>query len=111
MFLLGLKNAGETRLPYREVYFPAGLSYSQMMHELFIEDPQTGRIRLTRTAHERYGAKFARVGYDTRNIRTKTEFEAAVDASFAYESRKLAETARGQDPLLDKIMKGFPGWN
>jgi len=85
--------------------------YSIPMHELFIEDATTGHIRLTRTAHERYGAQFACAGYDTRKIRTKAEFQAAVDASFAFEMRQLADTTRGQNPLLDEILKDLPGWD
>lgn len=80
------------------------------MRELFIEDPVSGSIRLTRTAHERYSQRFARVGYDIRRIKTLAAFERAVDAMVSFELHQLARETR-DDPQLNEAMKGLPGWD
>ncbi len=80
------------------------------MH-LIIQDPATGKIRLTQTAIERYGERFARAGYNARQITTGQQFQAAVDASFALEMQHLASTARGTNPELDNALAGLPGWD
>ena len=79
--------------------------------QLFIQDATTGRIRFTQAGISRYGERFARAGFSIRQITTMKEFEAAVDASFALEMKKLASETRGQDPALDAIMTGLPGWD
>ena len=81
------------------------------MRALYVQDPVTGKIRLTRTAIERYGSRFARVGHDACKITTLEQFEAAVDASFALQMQELASELRGVDPELDAIMQGLPGWD
>ena len=79
--------------------------------QLYIQDPSTQRITFTRKGIETYGAKFARAGFNIRNIKTMAEFERAVDASFALEMRSLASTAKGSDKALDDILAGLPGWD
>ncbi len=80
------------------------------MRELYIEEPLSGKIRLTRTAHERYGRRFARVGYDVRGIKTLAEFEQAVDAMISFELNQLARET-SDDSQLKEAMKGLPGWD
>ena len=80
------------------------------MH-LIIQDPATGKIRLTQTAIERYDERFARAGYNARQITTQQQFQAGVDASFALEMQHLASTARGTNPELDNALAGLPGWD
>jgi hypothetical protein len=77
----------------------------------FLHDMATGHIRLTRAGVDRYGERFARAGFAVCDITTLAAFEAAVDASFALEMKKLASETRGQDPALDAIMAGLPGWD
>lgn len=79
--------------------------------QLYIQDAGTGKIRFTRAGDEKYGARFARAGFDIRKITTMREFESAVDASFAQEMRQLALTARGENSALDAVLAGLPGWN
>lgn len=92
-----------------------GLSprYSSAMNtrHLFLQDTVTGHIRLTQAGVDRYRERFARAGFAVRDITTMGTFEAAVDASFALEMKKLASETRGQDPALDAIMTGLPGWD
>ena len=78
---------------------------------LLLQDLATGRIRLTRAGVDCYGERFARAGFAVRDITTMALFEAAVDASFAVEMKKLASETRGQNPALDAIMAGLPGWD
>ncbi len=80
------------------------------MRQFFIQDPASGKIRLTGAAIAHSGKDFARAGYDVRKITTAAAFEAAADASFALEMQALSTTARGTDPELDAILAGFPGW-
>lgn len=80
------------------------------MRELFIEDPVSGSIRLTRTAYERYGQRFARAGYDLRKIKTWSAFEQAVDAMISFELHQLARET-SDDSQLKEAMKGLPGWD
>ena len=81
--------------------------------QLFIEDPHSGRLRLTRAGVERYGTRFARVGINARKITTRAELEAATDASFMQELHALASETQGSNPELDRILdhlltpKGF----
>ncbi len=79
--------------------------------QLYIQDPITKRIRITRKGIEKYGARFAKAGFNIQQIRTPEEFQNAVDASFALEMQKLATTAKGQNIDLDNIMNGLPGWD
>ncbi len=79
--------------------------------QLYIQDPVTKNIRFTQAGIERYGKKFGRAGYEIRNIRTMTEFENAVDASFAIDMQNLANTTKGQNIELDRVLEGLPGWD
>lgn len=71
----------------------------------------TNEFRPTKAMIERYGARFAKAGYDIRKLRTREQWNAAVDASFALEMRTLASTTRGQDAQLDALLQGLPGWD
>ena len=79
--------------------------------QLYIQDPISKTIRFTQSGIEQYGEKFGQVGFDIRKIRTLSEFERAVDASFAFEMQKLAATTKGQNSELDKVLTGLPGWD
>jgi len=79
--------------------------------QLYIQDPASKRIRITYKGSEKYGVKFAMAGYNIHKIRTMSEFNDAVDASFALEMQKLAQAAKGQDIDLDNILNGLPGWD
>ncbi len=79
--------------------------------QLFIQDPLSKKIRFTRSGIEQYGEKFGQVGFDIRKIRTMSEFERAVDASFAYKMQQLAATTKGQNIELDQALSGIPGWD
>ena len=79
--------------------------------QLFIENPNTGRLRLTKAGIERYGFRFAKVGYQASKITTRAELKSAIDACFYHELIELASTAHGKNPDLDKIMSGLPGWD
>lgn len=80
------------------------------MNNLFIQDPAAGRIRFTRIGIEKYGADFARAGFDIHQIHTMNQFEAAVDASFRFKMESLSRQIHGEDPTLDKVLSGLPGW-
>jgi len=79
--------------------------------QLFIQDPVSKRIRITKSGIEKYGSRFAMAGYNIHNIRTMSEFNDAVETSFALEMQELAQTAKGQNTDLDNILKGLPGWD
>ncbi|MEW8046618.1 MAG: hypothetical protein AB2805_09020 [Candidatus Thiodiazotropha sp.] len=79
--------------------------------QLYIQDPSSNRIRLTKAGLERYAARFAKAGYQANNIKTLEELRNAIDASFNHEMAKLATTARGSNTDLDEIMSGLPGWD
>lgn len=79
--------------------------------QLYIQDASTGKIRFTRAGCEKYGARFARAGFDIRKITSMQAFESAVDASFAQEMQQLASAARGEDSALDAVLAGLPSWN
>ena len=50
--------------------------------KLFIQETTSERIKFTSYGINSLGEKFAKAGFDIREIRTMTEFERAVDASF-----------------------------
>ncbi len=79
--------------------------------QIYIQDPVTAQIRLTKTGIEKYGARFARAGYRPDQIKTVEMFKTAVDASFASEMAMLASTAKGKCADLDEILTGLPGWD
>jgi len=79
--------------------------------QLYIQDPLTNRIRITKAGIEKYGQRFARAGYSIQTIKTPTEFKNAVDACFALELQQLASTAKGKNADLDNILNGLPGWD
>ena len=78
---------------------------------LFVEDPETGRIRFTRKGVEKYGSRFARVGFDIKAIRTMVEFEQAVDAMMGHELRQLAASIGNDEPELREALAGLPGFD
>lgn len=77
----------------------------------FVEDPKTGRIRFTKAGETHFRERFAKSGFQIGQIRTMTQFEAAVDATFEREMRELAAGMQGEDPVLDQILSGLPGWD
>ena len=79
--------------------------------KLFIQDPESKKIRLTKASREQYEHKFGEVGFDVRKIKSMKVFEAAVDASFTNEMQKLASNIKGKDAELDFVLKGLPGWD
>jgi len=79
--------------------------------QLFIQDATTGRIRFTQAGIARYGERFAMAGFAIRQITTIREFEAAANAMFARDMENLASETRGEDPALDAILAGLPGWD
>ncbi|OGT87646.1 MAG: hypothetical protein A2286_13410 [Gammaproteobacteria bacterium RIFOXYA12_FULL_61_12] len=81
------------------------------VRQLFVEDPATGRIRITKSGEARFRERFARSGFRIDQIRTKAQFEAAIDAAFEREMNELAVRMRGDDPVLDQILSGLPGWD
>jgi hypothetical protein len=78
--------------------------------QLYIQDPSSHRIRLTRAGLDKYAPRFAQAGFRACEIRTLDELKEAIDASFNREMAKLATTARGCNSDLDQIMGGLPGW-
>jgi len=80
------------------------------MRQIYLQDPITERIRLTKVGIEKFGARFARVGFQAGQIRTVESFKAAIDASFANEMVRLATTEKGKNPDLDQALNGLPGW-
>ncbi len=78
--------------------------------QLYIQDPITHRIRMTKAGIEKYKTRFARVGVQVSKIKTVAEFKAAVEACFTSEIEALASTAKGKNADLDEIMAGLPGW-
>ncbi|MBW9263051.1 MAG: hypothetical protein K1564_15910 [Candidatus Thiodiazotropha sp. (ex. Lucinisca nassula)] len=79
--------------------------------QLYIKDPSSNRIRLTRAGLDKYASRFAKVGYQASEIRTLDVLKEAIDASFDHEMEKLATTARGNNADLDEVLSGLPGWN
>lgn len=75
--------------------------------QLFIENPVSGQLRLTRAGMDRYGPRFARVGVGASKIRSRAELEAATDASFMRELHELTSESRGTNPELDRILDGL----
>ncbi len=78
--------------------------------QLYIQDPITQRIRMTKAGIEKYESRFARVGVQASTIKTVAAFKAAVEACFTSEMETLASTAKGKNADLDEIMTGLPGW-
>ncbi len=76
--------------------------------QLVIEDPTTGTIRFTRTGVERFRDRFAKIGIDIRNLRTKEDFLAAHTACFNSEISLAAILM--DNPVLDEIMAEIPAW-
>ncbi|MCU7829553.1 MAG: hypothetical protein KZQ85_10845 [Candidatus Thiodiazotropha sp. (ex Myrtea sp. 'scaly one' KF741663)] len=79
--------------------------------QMFIQDPASNRIRLTKAGVDRYATRFARVGFQVSEIRTLDQLRNAIDASFDHEMAQLASTTRGSNTDLDEIMSGLSGWD
>ena len=80
------------------------------MKQPFIEDVDTGKIRLTRDFAEQYREPFARLGIDINTLNTQHLFMQAYRIYFADNMQKHADKFRGEDPLLDETLAGLPGW-
>lgn len=78
---------------------------------LYIRDPISKRIRMTKAGKEKLGARLARVGYQVDKIKTIEELECATDACQHYELKALAAELKGKDPVLDEVMSMLPEWN
>jgi hypothetical protein len=79
--------------------------------QLYIQDPSSNRIRLTKAGLDKYSTRFAHVGYRAAEIKTLEVLKEAIDASFNHEMAKLASTARGSNADLDEVLSGLPGWD
>ena len=74
--------------------------------ETFLEDPSTGRIRLTRTGHAAYGARFARAGIDIDQVRTRTALrEACIRSEWVVyeEIRRLVKGHKVLEAILEPL--------
>jgi len=72
----------------------------------FLEDPATGRIRLTRTGRTAYGTRFARAGIDIEQVRTRTALrEACIRSEWVVyeEIRRLVEGHKGLEAILEPL--------
>jgi len=78
---------------------------------MFIHDPTTNRLRVTRRDQEKYRTRLGRVGYDIQTLRTPAALAQAVDAMIASELQNVAAEIRGDDPELDAILSGLPGFD
>jgi hypothetical protein len=74
-------------------------------------DPESDKIRITRSGRELVSKDFALVGVDARTIKTKKEFFYAINAMLDMNIHNPATSARGEDPVLDEVLEGFPGWD
>jgi hypothetical protein len=77
----------------------------------YIQDPVTGKIRFTSAFIDLYGAQYAKAGFDLRKITTITLFNQATDVVMSQKLRAVADEFQGQDPRVDRIMAGLPGWD
>lgn len=84
--------------------------YGRKVRQWFVQDPATGRIRFTQAGRAHFRERFARSGFQIDQIRTMAQFGAAVDATFEREMGEMATRIRGEDPVLDQILSGLPGW-
>ena len=78
--------------------------------KVFIEDVNTGKIRVTSKGIALFGKRFAEVGVDIRKINTREQAWHAVDLLFEKEMRAFAQTDAGKDPMLRDLFAGMPGW-
>ena len=72
----------------------------------FVEDPATGRIRLTRTGRTAYGTRFARAGIDIDQVRTRAALRAACIRSewVVYEEiRTLVKGHKALEEILEPL--------
>lgn len=74
--------------------------------ETFLEDPGTGRIRLTGTGRAAYAERFARAGIDVDGVRTRAALrEACVRSEWVIyeEIRELVKGHKGLEELLEPL--------
>lgn len=79
--------------------------------KVFIEDVQTGKIRITQKGIDLFGKRFAELGIDIRTITTKDQALHAVDLLFEKDMRDFAQSDAGKDPVLRELFAGMPGWD
>jgi hypothetical protein len=75
----------------------------QAYRATFIEDPATGRIRLTRTGRATYGARFARAGIDIEKVRTRATLREACLRSEWVLYEEIRTLVRGHKVLEDLL--------
>ncbi|CDI04569.1 hypothetical protein BN873_p10013 [Candidatus Competibacter denitrificans Run_A_D11] len=66
-------------------------------------DPQTQRIRFTRTGQAALASRFARVGVDIRRLRTLEEVEDAMSSVSMREYRRLPPDQKDDDDANNAI--------
>ncbi len=76
--------------------------------KIYIEDTNTGAIRLTSKGRRMFETKFASVGIAIDSIRTKTEFTLAYDRFFNDKMFTLGKNNR--DPYLDNVLQEIPAY-
>ena len=75
---------------------------------IYIEDTETGAIRLTSKGVRMFQTKFASVGIDANTIRSKTELALAYDLFFNERMFTLGKNNR--DPYLDNVLQEIPAY-
>ncbi len=69
----------------------------------YVADTATDRIRFTAAGHDALAVDLAKAGIDIRQVRTKAQGLAAIEALSEQSMDRLA-SLRGQHPLLDAIL-------
>ena len=74
----------------------------------YIEDVQSGRIRFTRTGLNRFAGQLACCGISIGQIRTRAQFEAALDRMLEQDLDEVAALFE-PEPSLESILADFAG--
>ncbi len=61
--------------------------------QLYIHDPVTKQLRMTPKGIARYATRFAKAGFNIRQIKTQDALKKAIDASFAFEMQALPKAS------------------
>lgn len=88
----------------------AGMTDINYKH-LVLVDQATDSIRLSQKGLEYLGPRLSKICINPRNIRTKAQFQYAIDRLFASELETIAINVKGKDEGLDELLNGLPGWN
>ena len=76
----------------------------------YLRDLAMGQWHITRSGLERYGARYARIGVDLRQVRAEADAEAAWQAGLRHAISDFAREAKGRCPELDRIFSTLPRW-